>query len=350
MLSAGEKDHLQEMLSRFSTISEGETVVANLLRSLEGRIVPIPLAEIVLKAWCARVRDADAASKAIGFGPLSAESALRYTESEFISTTTPSPLWDTIRRNADDPFRLAASGTVSNVKTLSAVMEHLLGVTDLSDPHSGVPIPLSHHIVSTRRSRQADRIKRALLSHKLVKTGARIHHRRWFWVTTSRGLADALHGLVGDDAATKAVDILGLVHFSRRLASQSVAERYVVEVQLTSSFARESAKPSFIFGDHNPRFVAWTDPIARADPLWGRAADLAKYHIHVRLEHGSKEMVKATPNQILATDVIRLNVLGYLDVNRWGASDVAEGTEVFADRLRLGRSKAEVVDTVLSLL
>lgn len=354
MLTASEIAAVHSLLSRFNSIPEGETVVANLLRSLEGGIVAKPLAEIVLKAWCDLVRDADAASLAHGHGAVSAESALRLTESELVSTVKPSPLWTAIRTGPVNPFTSGPTGTgpVSNLKSLATVMQHLLGIYDLPDPHSGAPIPISHHVTTAMRKRQTGRIRRALSAFKShpVVLGARIHHRRWFWVTTSRGLAEALSGCINDQAAAKAVDMLGLVHFSRKQATQSPTDRYVVEVKLAASFGPECVKPSFIFADHNPRFVAWTDPVARADPHWGRAADLAIYHNHVRLEHGCKEMVRATPTDVTPSDIVDLVVLGYLDVNRWGLGDVADGTEVFADRLRHGRSKADMVDSVVSFL
>jgi hypothetical protein len=231
-------------------------------------------------------------------------------------------------------------------------MQHLLGIHDLPDPHSGAPIPISHHNTTAMRKRQADRIHKALsaLKTRPLATGARIHHRRWFWVTTSRSLRNVLSGCLNNQAAAKAVDMLGLVHFSRKQATQSPTERYVIEVKLPDSFGPECVKPSFVFADHNPRFVAWTDSVVRTDSHWGRAADLAIYYNQVRLEHGCKEMVKATPNDIVHTDILDFIVLGYLDVNRWGLGDVAEGTEVFADRLRHGRSKADMVDSVVSFL
>lgn len=356
MLSATDKTDIHNLLSRFNTIPDGETVVANILRSLEAGIVLKPLAKIILKAWCDKVRDADSINLSTGLAPLSGEAALKLTESEFLSTAigapTPSPLWDTIRNRPYDPFRGATTDTVSNVKKLSTVMQYMLGVSDLNDPHSpGTPIALSHHTSRAQRRRQKNRIERALQSTSVLKPGARIHHRRWFWVTTQNGLKTALTGLIDDKAAAaKAVDVLGLVHFSRELATQTVADKYVVEVQLNAGYAPEFAKPSFIFADHNPRFVAWTDSSARANKKWGQATNLEKYHMHVQLEQGEQEMIKATPDQIVIGDVARFCVLGYLDVNRWGAGEIAEGTEVFADRLRFSRSKAEVVDTILMFL
>lgn len=349
MLTLGEKTEIRNLLSRFNTIPEGETVVANLLRSLSAKIVDKALAVIVLNTWCGLVGEADARSRS---GPISTEHALQLTESELLTTAIPNHLWSAVMSNS--PFKTLPSGIgpTSNIKSLATLMRYLLGIYDLPDPVSGTPIPLCHHVTPAMRQRQLDRISRAMMPLKTrsLATGARIHHKRWFWVATSHGLADVLKACVDDEAAAVAVDKLGLVHFSRNLSTQSPAERYVVEVRLSPTFAPEYVKPSFVFSDHNPRFVAWTDTIARSDPIWGRAADLQVFHNQVRLDHGCRETVRLTPGVVAATDILDLVVLGYLDINRWGLRNVADGTEVFADRLRDLRSRDDVVEGILSFL
>jgi hypothetical protein len=347
MLTAIERTEIHSLLTRFNDTVEGETVVANLLRSLEAGIVDKSLAKIVLNAWCDSVKRADDGSPT---GQISPEHALQITESGLLTTVGPCPFWDKIRTY--DPFKPAPPGIgeVSNIKNLSTVLKYLFGITDLPDPHTGDPIPLSHHGSITPRRRQLDRISRSmaqLKTHPLIKD-ARIHHKKWFWVTPRHGLEDVLRGCTDSEAATTAVDKLGLVHFSRKLTNQSAADRYIVEVRLSPSFASEYVKPSFIFSDHNPRFAAWTDTIACSDPHWGRAADLNVFHNDKRLAQGCKEMVRATPDNLLRTDILDFSVLGYLDVNRWGMEDDnAKDTDAFAACLREMQPKEVVVDRIL---
>ena len=350
MLTSVETTEIRNLLTRFNGSPEGETVVANLWRSLKAGIVNEDLAKIVLNAWCDSVKRADANS---AMGQISSEHALKLTESELLSAAGPCPIWDEIRSN--DPFQPVPSviGEVSNIKNLSTVLKYLLGITDLPDPHSGDPIALSHPLTPTMRQRQQERVSRSIaqLTTRPLARGARIHHKKWFWVTPRRNLEEVLRRCGDSEAASTAVDKLGLVHFSQKLTARPAAERYIVEVRLSSSFAPEYAKPSFIFSDHNPRFAAWTDAITCSDPHWGRAVDLSVFQNEKRLAHGCKEMVRATPDTLLQTDILDLSVLGYLDVNRWGLKDDAAGeTDVFADCLRDKQLKALVVEDILSSL
>lgn len=350
MLTSVEAIEIRELLTRFNGCPEGETVVANLLRSLEAKIVDKPLAKIVLNAWCRSVKQADATSP---MGRVSPELALKLTESELLSTIGPCPIWDDIRSH--DPFQPfpPGIGEVSNIKNLSTVLKNILGITDLPDPNSGNPIALSHHVTPRLRQRQLDRISRSMaqLKTRPLAKDAKIHHKKWFWVTPRHGLEDVLRGCVDSEAASATVDKLGLVHFSQKFTTRPAAERYIVEVRLSPSFAPEYVKPSFIFSDHNPRFAAWTDNIVRPDPYWGRAADLSVFQSEKRLAHGCNEMVRATPDTLLKTDILDLSVLGYLDVNRWGLTDdVAEETDVFAECLRDKKPKELVVEHILNFM
>lgn len=356
MLTPREKVDVENLLTRLNDVPDGQTVVANILRSLEAKIVAEDLAEIVLMAWVERVRAEDTASSLRGKGPISAQTVLAYTESELIATIAgapaPCPWWDKLRLKPNDPFRVGPRGELSNIKDLATVLDHLLGIS-LRDPHSTVttPIPLRVYASRAAMARQKQAIQRALDAVMSPKINARIHHRRWFWLTTRAGIKAAISRIKGDDQARRAIDVLGLVHFSRDIAARDVSRRYIVEVGVDPSMAGECTKPSFIFADHNPRFVAWTDSAARQETLWGNAVDLDHFDQSANLVKGGVELVAATPDTFTFPATQRFRVLGYLETNRWGPnSAAAEGTEVFADRLRFQRTKTDVLQSVMALL
>lgn len=350
MLTATEANDIRSLLARFNQCEDGETVVANLLRSLLAKIVDKNLAKIVLCAWSDSVKRADASYRS---GSISAEHALKLTESELLSAARPSPLWENILLS--NPFRPtpAGIGSLSNIKNLATILKYIYGLTDLPDPHSGTPLPLSHNLPEKARKRQLERISRAMasLNAKSPVKDAVIHHKKWFWVTPSQGLENVLKQSFDSEAAAIVVDKLGLVHFSREFPNQSATERYIVEIRISPSFSAQYAKPSFIFSDHNPRFTVWTDTAARSDTDWGRAADLGAFHNETRLAHGYKEMIGITPNSFLRTDILEMKVLGYLDINRWGQkSGTPEGTKVFANLLRDTHTKDDIVESILNEL
>jgi hypothetical protein len=347
--STYDETRVAKLLARIGETPEGETVVANVLRSLEGEVVSKDFAKVALMGWCDIVHDNDTASLA---GSLDPQAVLNVTQS-FAFRPTYKGYVDDLLSCPGSPVCSFAGPEAVHVKSLQDVTKYIFGVPYLEDEHTGVPLPAIEYPPGKFRENYIDDAERAIKQRQSkvgVSPNASIAGRPWFWVARKEEVERKTGHLSADDKACAVVDFLGLVHLSHPASWQQPETRYVVVLELDQALTTPAAKPSFVFSDHNPRFVAWTALAVRSDVHWGRAADLERFEEDATLTPGGHEMVVVTPPSLSNKDVVQYSIVGYLEKNRWGRDHVARGTAVFADRLRSGSPQGATIATIVSLL
>jgi hypothetical protein len=338
---------VSELLGRLSDCGTGRTVVANIARTIASETHRVPTVSRILSIWMDRAK-AYVDAKNLELGQLNPPSTMTLATMDptlLFRITAGRPkgeadlIWEELRAATAEDFPETKHWTCpSHVKLYSDVVTHVLKESPL-DPHTSVKVnlPITEHVDL--------RVLKTALDKCAFIDRARIHYKKWFWITEGSSVTHFLRS--SNDNASLLTDGLGLVHMSQRLGSKNAEQRLVVEMKLADHYVATSVKPIFAFADSNPRFVTWTeDP--HSTPTCGYAANLAAFDRDMRLEAGLPERVAFTPASLEQDDVISIQPHGFLKTDRWGTDPYEpHRTNDFADALSNGRTSRDLVALVI---